>query len=273
VICGEKKLTAEKVLRLLFDRAGRCIPAYLNVTGSVRDENRDFHIELPEISCREIHKRLTDFFPKGTNFAEATRFEDETEALKAKYTGHELIGNFFKRARPIILPKHDARKNYGASMQDFVLPAVEKAYKKQFPERKFINYRNGELAGKVSIIPGTGHDDLVALMAKKPVVTWYSPNPFQGFSVNAQREAAKVLMQHGGFALAGGVDTGTAAVAYAGEMARDFKTPVYTCSALSWQSAGSSLYFYANDDEFYFVSTDSLAVAGGYCSGGLVLFR
>jgi hypothetical protein len=272
VLRGEKRITLEDVIRKLFDRAGRCIPVHLNIESDARDENRDFHVELPELSCVEIREGIASFFPKGTGFAEASRFEDETTALKEKYFDHELVGNFFKHARPIILPKHDARKNYGASMQDFILPAVERAYKKSFPKRKFVNYRNEELAGKISIVPGTGHDELISLMAEKSIVAWYSPNPFQGFSVFAQREAMKILTQYG-FALAGGVDTGTAAVAYAGEMARDYKTPAYTCSAVSWQSADYSLNFYANDDEFSFDNTDCLAIAYDYDSGGLLLFR
>ena len=269
---GEKRIILEDIIRKLLDHTGRCIPAHLGVTNSVCDENRDFHIELSEFGYAEIRERLTDFFPKGTEFASANEFKDRAEALNEKYAEHELIGNFFKRARPILLPKHDARENYGASLQDFILPAVERAYKKQFPERKFVNYRDGKLVGKVSNIPGTAHDELVLLMAEKSVAAWYSPNPFQGFSIFAQREAMKILMQYG-FALAGGVDTGTAAVAYMGEMARDFKTPVYTCSSLSWQSVDYSLCFRASDDEFYCGCADDLADAYDRSSGGLVLFR
>lgn len=268
----EKKMMLEDVIRKLFDHTGRGIPAHLGITANACDENRKFHVELPEISYAEIRERIVSFFPEGTEFAETNHFEDEAAALKERYAGHELVGNFFQRARPILLPKHDARKNYGASMQDFVLPAAAKAYAQSFPNRKFTNYRDGELAGNIYIIPGTGHDELLELMAEESVVAWYSPNPFQGFSIFVQREAMKIL-NHYGFALAGGVDTGIAVANYIGEMARDYNTPAYTCSALSWQSVAYSLHFYAHDGEFYFENTDYLADANGSYSGGLVLFR
>ncbi len=269
---GEKRMTLEDVIRKLFDHTGRCIPQHLGITKKACDENRDFHVESSMRYYATTHERLVSSFPEGTEFLSAEEFERNAETLKAKCISHELIGNFFQRAWPILLPKHDARENYGASMQDFILPAVKDAYRRQFPERKFTNHRDGELAEKVSIISGTGHDEVVSLMAEKSVVAWYSPNPFQGFSIFAQREAMKILVQYG-FSLAGGVDTGVAAVAYTGEMARDYKTPACTCSAISWRSADYSLHFNAHDDEFRFGSTDNLADANDLNSGGLVLFR
>lgn len=268
---GERKLTTEEIIRLIFDHTGRSIPAHIGVVSKVCDENRSFHVELPELSWGEILERLVSRFPRGTEFASASEFQERALTLREKYLGNELVANFFKRAKPIPFPKHDARKNMGASMQNFVLPAVELA-KEHFPKQKFTNYRDGQLDGNVFIIPNTGHNELVELMAKESVVAWYSPNSFQGFSINAQREAMKVLLQYG-FALAGGVDTGTAAVAYAKEMARDYQTPVYTCSALAWRSAGYSLGFGASDGELCFDRTDRLADAHEHRSGGLVLFR
>ena len=266
------KIELIKKIRKFLDHTGRCISAHLGVENAVCDEGRDFHVELPELSCTELRESIASFFPKGTEFAEASRIEDETGALFEKYSKHELVGNFFQRARRIVFPKHDARKNYGESMQNFILPAVERAYKKGFPERKFINYRDGELTGKVFIIPGTGHEELISLMAEKSVSAWYSPNPFQGFSIFAQREAMKILTQYG-FSLAGGIDTGTAVVAYVNAMARDFHTPIYQCGAISWQSAGCSLRFYADGVEFGFDVADYLAGANDNNSGGLILFR
>ena len=269
---GEKKMTLEDVIRKLFDHTGRCIPPHLGITAKVCDENRNFHVELPELGCAELREQIASFFPKGTEFAEANRIEDETGALYEEFSSHELVGNFFKRAKRIVFPKHDARENYGASMQKFILPAVAKAYAQSFPERKFTNHRDGELDGKISILPDTGHDKLVSLMAEKSVVVWYASNPFQGFSIFAQREAMKILTQYG-FALAGGVDTGVAAATYVGEMTRDYNTPVHTCGAVSWQSADFSLYFGASDDGFRFAYTGYLTGAFDAGSGGLVLFR
>ncbi|MFA6047868.1 MAG: hypothetical protein WCV59_03640 [Parcubacteria group bacterium] len=272
VLRGEERIILEKIIRKLLDKSGRCIPAHLGITASVCDENRGFHVELPKLSYAEIRERTAGFFP-GTEVASANKFVDVAEVLRAKYDSHELVGNFFQRARPIVLPKCDARENYGSLMQNFILPAVERAYKDQFPKRKFTNYRKGELDGKIAIISDTGHEELVSLMAEESVVAWYSPNPLQGFSIFAQREAMKILMRHGGFALAGGVDTGTAVVAYTETMARDFKTPAYICSALSWRSADDSLCFGAGGGGFGFGGAAGLADAYYDGSGGLVLFR
>lgn len=267
VLRGENRIILEKIIRKLFDRTGRCIPAHLGVTSKICDENRKLHVNLSEIGYGKLHQIITGYFPKEMEFVKPVRFVHEAEALKKRYANHELVGNFFKRARPILLPRFDARENMGASLERIFVPAVERAYKMAFPGRKFVNYKKNHLSGNVSIVPNTGHEELVAMMAEKSFAAWYSPNPFQGFSINAQHEAMKILMQYG-FALAGGIDTAVAAVAYVGEMARDFKTSNHTCSALSHPFS-----FSAYSSVFGFDSIKNIDDAFDSCSGGLVLFR
>lgn len=210
---GEKKMTLEDIIRKLVDHTGRLIPAHLGITCAVCDENRNFHIQQSTINYGEILARYTEFFPKGTLFLSAAEFKDRAEAGKERLTQDNLTSDLVKRVHmPLPLP-HYAVSEYGTSMQDFFLLAVRNAYETQFPQRKFVNYRDGELAGQVSVIPNVGHDRVITLMAEGPGMAWYFPNPMQGFSVLAQREAMKMLLQRG-FTLAGAIEPALGFVGY-----------------------------------------------------------
>ena len=257
-------------VRLFVDHTGRLIPAHLGVKAAVCDENRNFYLNrLAETNYEEILIRFQQFFSPGTIFVSAVEFMDRAEAAKGKLMGNNLLANLFNRAAwPLPVPQQEVQ-DIGRSIQNFFLPAALMAYRSQFPNRKF-NIYCGEMAGK--ILPLTdynGYDRIIAGMKDGPGVVWYFPNPMQGFSVNAQREAGKLLRQHN-LILNGPIEPVLALVGFAGEMARDYNTPGYDCPANSWQSAGRSLYFRAYDDEFRVYDYGLLGHASDGCSGGLV---
>lgn len=268
---GEKKMTLQDVIRLLADKNSRLIPAHLGITKAVCDENRNFFLNQPSvIDYGEILSRFRKFFPAGTKFVDAVEFMALAEAAKEKLMGNKLLANLFKRAAwPLPIPQYEV-KDMGKSMQEFFLPAAKAAYENQFPGRKF-NIYCGDMTEKILPLPNyNGHDKFVAKMKDGPGVAWYFPNPMQGFSVLAQREAGKMLLQHG-LLLNGVIEPALALVGFTGEMARDFNTPSYDCPAVSWQSADGSLYFEASDDKLDVDDYGSLDNALDDSSGGLVL--
>ncbi len=271
LLVGDVKASFEEVIKKFVDQTGRGIPTHLGLTSAACDENRDFLVQRAEINYSEHRERFIEFFPPGTKFVEANELQDRAEVAKEKFLKDELVANLFQRAHlPLPLPQHDVAGNYGQSLQKFFLPAVKRAYESQFSERKFNNYRDGELAGKISVIPNVGHDKLIVAMAQGPGVAWYFPHPLQGLSVHAQREAMKMLLKHD-LLLAGAIEPTLGIVGFTQEMVGSYSTPGYDCSAVSWRSADYSLYFKADDDELDCSDSGRLGSAYDGCSGGLVL--
>jgi hypothetical protein len=268
---GEIVFEPKELIRLLVDKTGRLIPAHLGITAAVCDENRDFLLNQPSvIDYGEILARFRKFFPAGTKFVNAIEFMTLAEAAKEESLASKLLANLFKRAAwPLPIPQHEVH-DMGKSMDEFFLPAAKAAYLNQFPDRKF-NIYCGDMPRKVLPLPDyNGHDKFIAKMKDSPGVAWYFPNPMQGFSILAQREAGKMLLQHG-LLLNGAIEPALALVGFTGEMARGYNTPGYDCPAVSWQSAGGSLYFKADGDGLGVSDDGYLDGADGFYSGGLVL--
>jgi hypothetical protein len=265
-----EEVLAEDDKSLLIDQTGREIPAHLELTSRVCNEDPDYHPDQPELGYGEIRESFIESFPKGTIFLSEAEFEDRAEKAKETILRDASVANIFNRTHlPILFSQHVVR-DVGDSLQDFYLQAAKNAYLKQFPDRQFINRLDGDLSGKVSIVPNMGHDKFVAAIAEGAGMAWYFPNPSQDFSVNAQREAMKMLLLHG-FTLAGAIEPSLAMVGYSNYLARDSKTPGYNCSAVSFGSSAASLCFHANDDHLGFYYYDNLDNPNDEYSGGLVL--
>lgn len=137
------------------------------------------------------------------------------------------------------------------------------------------------MSGKVSVVDGSRHDQLIDRMKESQVIGLHFPNPLQGFSINASREQMSTLppvrrSQSGeggeGFILSG-MDAPIAMAMYPDILARGYNTPGLDLAALQWQSAGSSLYLGTHGDGLVFRGTGPLAFACGYYSGGLLFLR
>lgn len=268
---GEKEIALKDASRSLVDHTGRLIPAHLGITCAVCDENRDFHIQQPEINYAKILAHYVEFFPEGIRFPTASEFEDKAEASMKSLLKNKLISNLVKRVHiPLPLP-YQVITNYGVCMQYFFLPVLELAYKKHFPARKFVNRPNDKLLGKISILPNMGQDRLISGMAKGPGMAWYFPNSMQGFSVLAQRQAMGMLLQNG-LTLAGAIEPALGFIGYSKELASDENTPGYECSAVSFDPSLESFFFWALSDGLVFECYEfgCMRTAHDYYSGGLV---
>ena len=272
VIRGDRKLTTEEVIRLLIDQNGRGIPAHLGIKSDAKDENAIFTIKQLTNNYGEIRDSYVEAFADfpELKFLSASEFEDRSEKKKEMLLADGLISNLVRRAHMPIPTPYFVVNDYGKgkALQEIFLAVLEKMYKKHFPDRNFENY-NVELKKKVRIIKNTGYDKFIAMMASGPDAVWYFPRALQGFSINAEREAMKILIGRS-LALSGAISTSLAITGNVVEMVGSFNTPGYDCAAVSWESSDFSLYFEASGDELEFDGTDDLGGAHDDYSAGLV---
>lgn len=270
LLTSDLEVEVREAVKLLFDKHGRRIPKGLRA--DVCDANRDFYLKQPQMA-QEV-----DFANRISRLEEclgvdipitAEQLKQEAKRLLTLIQENSQIANITNGVwLPVILPKL-ITDDIGTELE-YYLTAVGKSYAKTFSDRKFYNYREGDLADKVSIIDGSRHNQLIEQMKQCPVLGIHFPNPCQGFSVNASREQMAMLPE--GFILSG-LDTVIAMITYSDILARDFHTPGLDLAALSWRSLGYSLYFGPDGGRLDFDCRGSLGVAYGVCSSGLLFLR
>lgn len=267
LLSGELSVSFEGVVKALFDRHGRRIPEGLSA--NVCDADRKFRFDQPELT-KQIHfhdrlERLHRYLSVNTNIT-SKELQKETGRLLRLICKDTLTANIASGVYlPVVCPKL-ITNDLGGELE-YYLTAAGKSYADVFPKRKFYNHRKGTLDGAVSVIEGSRHGKLIDRMKEEAVIGLYFPNPLQGFSVNASREQEASLPE--GFILSG-LDAVIAMVMYPDVLARDWSTPEFSLSTLSWQSAEYTLsFFWARDDKLDF---GNMALAHAYDShsGGLL---
>lgn len=268
ILRGEMTIELKELkenIQKLFDRNGRRIPPR-DLKGSVCDPNPNFKLIQPEIEYSDRLKRLLNSFPEGLNFPSLEKFQSQSETLLKQLRQDKLLFNLPNGVwLPVCFPQFQVT-DYGQNLEDVFLKAVENSYKSQFPGREFHNYQRGRLAGRVSIISGSRHEQLLVKMAEAPVVG-IQFFPLQGFSILAQKEQISTLPES--LILSGAMDIATAITAYPDVLARG-NTPGYDCVANSWRSADGLLCFGAGDGELWFSGCGFFGLARGSYSGGLL---
>ncbi len=270
ILQEEKALKVEEILLKLFDKNNRRIPKDLK--SSACDASKNFYLVQSGLeTIYDYADRLVRFqkaFREGPIMS-AAEFEGRAKGLIAEIENNKNLCNLLNGIYlPIILLKLENFIDYGKTLEEIFLPAVKYAYEKQFPGRKFNNYRENDLVGKVSIVSGSRHEKLVEKMMRDYTIVIYFPNPLQGFSVLASREQMATLPES--LILAGGFDTASAMAMYPDVLARDWYTPVYDLSALAWQSPDYSLNFEARDDGLDFYYRGLLGDANDFYFSGLL---
>lgn len=265
---GDYEIILRDASKTLVDQYGRCIPPSGLKKGQVVDANRQYRLVQPEIDYNTVLARITQYFPE-MKFISATEFKQRVEALLAKLDDQKQVKNLRRGVwLPIVLPQL-AVTDYGRTLEEIFLAAVERSYTAQFPGRRFYNYRKGDLAGQVSVVEQSRHQQLIDAMRQGPVVCILFPAALQGFGIEADRQMIEEFPQ--GFALSGAIDTAMAHVVYAEVLARDYQVPVNDCAANTWQGPDHSLYFDSSDGKRCF-GRRNLSAGEGY-SGGVVLFE
>lgn len=262
----EQSLRIKDAVKALWDKQGRRIPPR-GLAAAVCDANREFRLVQPELDYEERLARLAEYLGIVSPIS-ALEFQERVEAAHAMVAALPGCANLARAVRlPLCLFTAEFG-DLGQVLDELFLPAVERSYKAQFPDRSFTNYRHGQLAEQVSIVSGSYYERFIQVLGRGAVVANYYPNPLQGFSVHAQREQMSTLPE--GFILSGPLDAAMAWVMYPDVVARDYKTPCYDCSAVQWQSSARSLCFLAGGARARFGDWGALAGARDYCSGGLL---
>ena len=267
LLAGDISAKFEKVVKKLFDKHGRRIPEGLSAR--VCDADRDFRLNQPELEQDFDYAsrimRLHGCLGVDTGII-AEQFKQETERLLALIRDNSHIANIASGIwLPVVLPQLTT-DDLGTTLEQY-LEGVGKSYAKTFSDRKFYNHRKGVLAGEVSFVDGSRHEQLIVKMKQGPVMGIHFPNPLQGFSINASREQMSTLPE--GFILSG-MDTPVAMEMYPDILVCNWSTPSLDLAALSWRSAGYSLGFGADDAGLVFGGAGDLAYADDCYSGGLL---
>jgi hypothetical protein len=265
VLRGDKEVLLKDVILKLVDKHGRLIPSP-KTKNRVCDPDKSFKLEQPRIDYSYRLDRLIWGFTVG-EFLSAEDFKQKAETLLSQLKGDELLVNLLNGVYlPVCFPRLKIA-DYGESFEEIFLPAVEKAYGEKYPSWDFENCRKGELAGKIAVIEGSRHQRLLDKMSVEPVVgiVFF---PMRGYSVLAQRKQMYSLPSS--ILLCGAIDIATAIVAYPDVLARDWHTPGYACSAVSFGASAASLCFKAREDDLVFGDFVFLASASDRTSGGVV---
>lgn len=265
ILRGELGIELRDLAVKLVDQHGRFIPP-TGFKSSVVDANRQFHVAASvTFHCNSVVAAPQSQLP-NFKFGTGNDLEQAIVKLRPQIESNPQVSNLLRGAGlPLQLPQM-VIGDLGTVLEQDLIPGVEQAYLKAFPERKFYNYRKGELAGQVGTVPESGQDRLTRMLAQGPVNGLYFSNPFQGFGIEACRE----MMQHlpEGFILCGVVETAIALMAHTSILARDNYTPVLDCAANTWRSSSFSLIFNARVS--YLLFDRRILHASDSCSGGVL---
>ena len=196
-------------------------------------------------------------------------FMDRTNKVIDRVEKDAQLSNLLRGVHLRILVPPVEIKDYGQALKEIFLPAIEKAYNKQFPNKEFINHRKNDLAGQVIVVPESRYDKLILATAQGAVPAVYFPAALQGFSVDACRKVISTLPED--IILSGGEDTAAAMVGYADILARDIKTLGINMAALQWQSPLDSLKLIVGSDGLEFGFWNLVTEQADSSSGVVIL--
>lgn len=243
------------------DDNGRVIP--IEGMGNVVDADKHIQYIQSIVGYSDVYQRVIKHFPEGTIFVSEEEYIKQAESLIAEVEADWQVGNLLKGSYfPLPLPKI-RRGDYGEVFQQDFLSAVVKSFQSQFLNRKFNNWRKNELACNMSVVDER-HAQLVERLTENPLVGLYFLNPFQGFGIEADRQMIQSFPV--GYSLSGGIDASIAFVADPKTLARNHKTPVTDCAALSWKLEGYSFDFDPDDASLNFCLR-GLDASAGFSAG------
>ncbi|MDP3794016.1 MAG: hypothetical protein Q8R07_04685, partial [Candidatus Uhrbacteria bacterium] len=243
------------------------------------DLNPNYFWEQPEgkFDFESFIKRGGLYLPKGTKLPSAAQMEDVCRALEEEISADDQVSNLFKvkdRRRgirlPWFLPQMDIDvQNPGKVIHEFFKPAIKAAYEEQFKGRNFVDYRENDTDGQVTIVDES-QLRLVSALREGPVFGWIFPAVFQGIGIEGDRALMKTLPTKHSFVL-GGFESLMATILHTKVLCRDNNTPVQDLASFQWRDPGGSLCVYALDSELGFAGRG--LDAGGHFSAALSVFR
>ena len=276
LLSGEETMRFVKAVIAAFDRNGRRVPPR-GLKSAVCDPDCNYFLVNPiQINYAErlarAMKHFAQVFGHDAEFCTADEYRIGSEATLLEVQNNTDVSNLANGpAFPIVLPRISnelARKQNLGQLVEMLVAVAKLAYEEKFSGRIFTNYRAGDLAGKVEVYPGSRQDDLMVMVAKAPVVGQQF-FPFQGFSINADRE--QVTTMPNDKVVLSGIEIIIAWAFWPDVLLKNNTTIGYHLAGLLWKSSGYSLYGYAGDGSAYFARYDNLGYVDDGCSAGLFL--
>jgi hypothetical protein len=251
----------------LLDEHGRCIPSGLN-TEVHQKTRRYFAFTQPEIDYTAIHARISQHLGIAEAIS-AGEFEQRSSAILQKLRDDPATRNITEGVSvPFFLPRA-SYPDYGGSLDDIYLPAVKGAFSDKHPKYTFVNHHKSGLAGKLSVAPGSRHQQLVTAMQREQIVGYFFPCLTE-YSIPAALEQTGKLPEQ--FLLAGGFDT-CAALIGSPDLLLSIKgyPPLLWLAALSGEKENVGYHFEAYGYNLTFNRRPHFGQVAEYWASGLVV--
>lgn len=223
-----------------FDDTGRCIPNALQAPAHARSR-RYFRIDTPVFDPAAAHARLLRHLGAGQETS-VEAFIHRSEAIRARLQADpQTRGILAGPGIPFILPRGPVTE-IGTLLGEGFVPAVGRAYEETYPDYRFTNQVRMDLSGRLSIRPGSRHEQVVDAMERREVVGIYFPCLTE-YAIPAAVEQLAGLPEH--LTLSGGFDTSAALVAAPGLLLRkDGYPPLLWLSGLKEDDPAAPAYHY-----------------------------
>ena len=277
---GEIKPSFKKAVESLFNKHGRRIPPK-RLYAAVCEPNRDYYLDELELKTetdyRDRIERLHKYLGPDTGGVGASYFMAETERLVERIWHNPQIANLLCSVwLPVVLPKLTT-DDIGRILEQY-LEAAAKSYTETFKGRRrfitsYLGMSASRLTGRVKIVEGSRHDQLIELMRQGPVIGIYFPNSLQGFSPKAAIKQMASLPE--GFILSG-LDAVIAMLIYPDVLARPSSHSIdIHLAALSWMPDKDLLCFSGDIDLVFGESgrLDAFELCTPFSSAGLLFIR
>ena len=251
-----------------FNEYGRCIPAESLKAAAHKESRRYFQIMQPKIDYQIIYNRLNERFHFDEQLT-VDDFQSRAEAILQKLGADIQFSNVTQGVGvPFILPKAQY-DDIGKALESDYLPGLEASFQGQFPAYSFVNHCSESLDGKLSVVEGSRHDELLAAMQKEVVVGYYFPSLLE-YSVPASIEQVGKLPAQ--FLLAGGFDTAAAFIGSPDLLLRtDGYPPLLWLSGLTTGNINMGYHFEAYGYGLTFNRRAHLGNVAEYWASGLVV--
>lgn len=226
----------------LFDEHGRRIrPDQLRAPAH-RRTRRYFDFATPKQDYRLIHERLSKHLAPDSGLTSAA-FVQRAEGIRARLRDDPSTRNVTAGVGvPFILPRA-VYADYGEALESTYLPGVARSFADTFPEYRFVRHDVADLAGKLTVVPGSRHERLLDAMRDEPQVGYLFPC-LTAYSIPAAVEQMRSLPEC--FTLAGGFEISAALIGTPDLLMRtDGYPPLLWLSALQGERAGLAYHFEA----------------------------
>ena len=220
-----------------FDSKGRCLP---NLTNFPAHKKSRYYFNLDEkinnnINLKEIFENISENISTSLTIS-YDDFEKKIKNIKENLSSREETKNILNGyGFPFIIPKLPS-EDIGTNLQNIFLPALEKSYRKKFPNYEFQNHVKFKLEKKIDLWENSRYEKVISRSLETDVVGIFF-TCLNEFSLPAAIDIINKLPEN--FILSGGYEIISAIIGKQNILMREDKY-----SPLLWFSSMKN----ANDD-------------------------